>query len=301
MINSLRNIVDKYRENKAEETMFSHIPKNISIAVCNQKGGCGKTTTSINLSACLAEKGLRVLLIDMDPQAHATLGIGLVPEEYEKTVYDVLIKNTPLDYVIKKTAYPNLDIAPANSLLSGAQLQLADILGRETVLKMALRKLKLISHYDYIILDCSPSLNLVTINALASSEHVLVPIQTHYYSLEGMKELFSTIEIVKDRLNFDLNVLGILPTLFDRRMKINHQVLNEIREYFKGMVFKTIIHNNVKLCEAPIYKKPINIYAPYSKGAHEYRLLAEEVLSLTEDAKDSCEKEIQNAEPSQTA
>ncbi len=195
------------------------------------------------------------------------------------------MNNASFDSIIQKTSFDNLDIAAANTLLSGAQLELATVLGRESVLKIALRKLKLARDYDFIFLDCSPSLNLVTINALTAATFVLIPIQTHYYSLEGMKELFSTIDVVKERLNFELSILGILPTLFDGRTKINHRMLNEIREYFKELVFNTVIHNNVKLCEAPIYKKPVHVYAPKLKGTSDYSMLAEEILAKTHDEK----------------
>lgn len=263
--------------------------KNTVIAICNQKGGCAKTTTAVNLSAILGEKGYRVLLIDLDPQAHASLGLGVDTEKLERSIYDVLVNNINLESVIHKTGFKNLDIAPATPVLSGAQLELADILGRETVLKIALRKLRLVNQYDFILIDCSPSLNLITINALTAARFVFVPIQTHYYSLEGMKELFSTIEIVKERLNFELETLGILATLFDMRTKINHQVLAQIRDYFKDVVFNTVIHNNVKLCEAPIYKKPIHIYAPVSKGAMDYGSLSDEFITRLTGVKEEAD------------
>jgi chromosome partitioning protein len=295
LLSDLKNLIERYRQRKAETdaimakeemgfrdfTQSSPIRKNNVIAICNQKGGCAKTTTAINLSSCIAAKGHSVLLIDLDPQAHASLGLGIDIENAERTIYDVLINNAGLDSVIHKTSVNNLDIIPANSILSGAQLELADMLGREIVLRIALRKLKLLRGYDFIFLDCSPSLNLITINALAASSSVIIPIQTHYYSLEGMKELFSTIDIVKDRLNSELEILGILATLFDVRTRLNHEMLEQIRRYFKDMVFKTSIRNNVRLSEAPIYKKPIHIYDPKSQGAKDYWDLAEEVLVLT--------------------
>lgn len=294
MLIDLKNFIAKYRREKSEgailaaketdvvpgkETAF--LSKNLTIAVCNQKGGCAKTTTAINLSACLAQKGYKVLLIDLDPQAHASLGLGIDVENLEKSIYEVLTNNLSLESIIQRATVDNLDIAAANSILSGAQLELADILGRETVLKIALRKLRLVKNYDFIFLDCSPSLNLITINALVAANSVLIPIQTHYYSLEGMKELFSTIDIIRERLNFELEILGILATLFDTRIKVAHQMLEQIRDYFKDMVFKTVIHNNVKLCEAPIYKKPIHLYDPKSQGAQDYWALSEEVIALT--------------------
>ena len=293
MLNDLKNFIAKYRQKKSEDIIMpesridaislsqnSFSNRNISIAICNQKGGCAKTTTAINLSACLAQIGYKILLIDLDSQAHASLGLGIDVEELKESVYDVLINNISLNSIIQRTSVDNLDIAPASSVLSGAQLELADVLGRESVLNIALRKLKLIKKYDFIFLDCSPSLNLITINALVAADFILVPIQTHYYSLEGMKELFSTIDIVKERLNFELKILGILATLFDTRTKVSHQMLEQIREYFKEMVFKTVICNNVRLCEAPIYKKPIHLYSPKSQGAKDYRALAEEIIAL---------------------
>jgi len=283
MINELKEIMARYKQKRFQNADVSSkeiIGKNIVVAICNQKGGCAKTTTAVNLSGCLAQKGYKVLLIDLDPQANASLGLGVDVANLEKSIYDVLLNNVALESIIQNTTIENLDIAPANSILSGAQLELASILGRETVLRIALRKLILIKEYDFIILDCSPSLNLVTINALTAANSVLIPIQTHYYSLEGMKELFSTIDIVKERLNFELEILGILATLFDTRTRISHQMLSQIRDYFKDVVFNTVIHNNVKLCEAPIYKKPIHVFAPDSRGARDYWNLSEEFITL---------------------
>jgi len=300
MLNDLKNFIARYRQKKSTGALSAQdtigglsepqatLPKNLTIAICNQKGGCAKTTTAINLSSCLAQRGFKVLLVDLDPQAHASLGLGIDADNLTESIYDVLINNIGLDSVIQKCAcVDNLDLAPANSVLSGAQLELADILGRETVLKIALRKLRLIKNYDFIFLDCSPSLNLITINALTAANSVLIPVQTHYYSLEGMKELFSTIDIVRERLNFDLEILGILATLFDTRTRVTHQMLDQIRDYFTDMVFKTVIHNNVKLCEAPIYKKPIHLYDSKSQGTQDYQALAEEIIALTQAAQES--------------
>lgn len=264
-----------------EESRMFNVSRQI-IAVTNQKGGCAKTTTSVNLSGCLASKGFRVLLIDLDPQAHASLGLGIDKDNVERTIYDVLMNNVSLEDVILKTGVERLDVAPSNSILSGAQLELATVLGRENVLRIAVRKLLLRQDYDFIIFDCNPSLNLVTINALVAADSILIPIQAHYYSLEGMKELFSTIDIVKERLNPDLQVLGILATLYDMRTKISAKMLEQIREYFKGMVFNTVIRNNVKLCEAPIYKKPIHLYDDRSAGSKDYFSLTDEVIAKTQ-------------------
>ncbi len=252
------------------------------VAVVNQKGGCAKTTTAVNLSAYLAHKGYKVLLVDLDPQAHASLGLGVDIDNLEKTVYDVLINNVALAQIIKRTSVDRLDIAAANTLLSGAQLELANLLGRESLLRIAVRKLFLTKEYDFVFFDCSPSLNLITINALVAADSILIPLQTHYYSLEGMRELFSTVEIVRERLNPDLQILGILATLYDTRTKISKQMLQQIRDYFKEMVFNTVIRNNVKLCEAPIYKKPIHVYDPNSPGAEDYFNLTEEVITKTQ-------------------
>ncbi|MFA5149141.1 MAG: AAA family ATPase, partial [Candidatus Omnitrophota bacterium] len=244
--------------------------------------GCAKTTTAVNLSGCLAERGYKVLVIDLDPQAHASLGLGMDKDNIDRTIYDVLMNNVSLCDVILKTQVERLDAVPSNSVLSGAQLELASVLGRESVLRIAVRKMLLKKDYDFIIFDCNPSLNLVTINALVAADSILIPIQTHYYSLEGMKELFSTIDIVRERLNPDLQILGILATLYDTRTKISAKMLGQIREYFKGMVFDTVIRNNVKLCEAPIFKKPIHIYDNRSLGAQDYFSLADEVVAKTQ-------------------
>jgi len=294
MIDDLNNIVNRYARQRrvcfqsaaasktktSSEMAIQRKSLNTAIAICNQKGGCAKTTTAVNLSASLAQRGYKTLLVDLDPQAHASLGLGIDIDTLENTIYDVIIHNVNIDSIIHRTSAENLDIAPANSMLAGAQLELADILGRELVLRTAIRKMKLTREYDFILFDCSPSLNLVTINALVAAEFVIIPIQTHYYSLEGMRELFSTLDIIKERLNAEIGILGILPTLFDARTKVSHQILQQIRSYFKDMVFQTVIHNNVKLCEAPMHKKPIQAYAPTSRGAQDYQSLCDELVVL---------------------
>ena len=309
MLEELKNLVPKFLRPKTSpsqevssyglnEPSKDNIVKTPRIvAVVNQKGGCAKTTTAINLSACLAQMGHEVLLVDMDPQANASLGIGVDIDNLNTSIYDVLINNLALDKIVANTGVKGLEIAPASSVLSGAQLELADLLGRESILKIALRKHCLIKQYDYIFIDCSPSLNLLTINALVAANSVLIPIQTHYYSLEGMRELFSTIDIVRERLNADLEILGIVATMFDGRTKLNRQMLQQIQEYFKEMVFKTVINNNIKLCEASLHKKPIVMYDEQSKGAHDYMNLAREIAGLPlEEVKNEVEPSPETAQ-----
>ncbi len=248
----------------------------ITIAIANQKGGCGKTTTAVNLSACLAEAGYKALLLDLDPQAHATLGVGVEPSELKESVYEVLTTGAKIKNVLLHTRFANLDIIPSNILLSGTDLDLVNVIGREGVLKDALAEAHL--DHDFCVIDCSPSLSVLTVNALVASGFILIPIQTHYYAMEGMKQLFGTIDIVKRRINRDLKVLGILPTFLDRRTNISKEVLEGVREYFKERVFQTQIHSNVKLTEAPSAGEPVIFYDPHSSGANDYRALTQEIL-----------------------
>ena len=253
------------------------------IAIANQKGGCGKTTTSINLSTALAGMGLKVLAIDLDAQSQTSLGIGINADDLKHSIYDVLVKNIDLEKAIVPTDIQNLDICPASSMLTGAQLEIASQLGREWILRTAINKMINTSarHYDYIIMDCSPSLNLTTINGLSTAQFILIPAQTHYFSLEGMKELLVTIKTVKERLNPRLQILGILPTLYDIRTRISRDILAQMRKYFGDMVFKTTIRNNIKLVEAQIHKQSIHDFAPNSNGARDYLALSEEVVART--------------------
>jgi len=257
--------------------------KTSIIVIANQKGGCGKTTTCINLSAALAKMGLKVLIIDLDAQAQASLGVGINTDELKYSVYDVMVKNLDMESVIVPTNIQNLDIAPASSMLSGAELEMATLLGREWILRTSIYKMINTGtrNYDYIIMDCSPSLNLTTINGLASAQFILIPAQTHYFSLEGMKELLSTIKIVKERLNAELQILGILPTLYDVRTRISREILGQIRKHFKDKVFKTAIHTNIKLVEAQVHQQSIYEFAPNSNGGRDYLALSEEVVART--------------------
>ncbi len=247
------------------------------IAVMNQKGGCGKTTTAVNLSACLAELGCRTLLIDMDPQAHATLGLGLRGDDLSVTIYHALKQDgIPLSQVVQPTYHPNLKLAPANTLLASLQVELVDRPGRERVLRDRLEEV--MPWFNFIFIDCPPSLNLLTLNALTAATHVIIPVQTHYLSLDGMRELFKTIQVVRSEFNPQLEIRGILPTLFDRRTRMNRAMLETIRQYFKDQVFETAIHLSSPLTECPMLGQPVTRYAPQSRGAEDYRRLAEELL-----------------------
>ena len=246
------------------------------IAIVNQKGGCGKTTTAVNLSACLAARDTKTLLIDLDPQSNATLGLGIEVDK-GRSIHRVLVDDK---FSIAEAVYPtgvyNLDIIPATIMLSGADLDLANVMGRESVLKNKIGSL--IERYDYILIDCAPSLSLLTVNALAAADEVLIPIQGHYYALEGMKLLFQTVNIVKSRLNYRLAILGILPTFYDGRTAISRDVLRGLRDYFGSRVLQTMIRVNSKLAEAPSANEPIHTYAPGSRGAMDYGKLADEIL-----------------------
>ncbi len=250
-----------------------------TIAITNQKGGCGKTTTAINLSACIAERNFRVLLVDLDPQSHASLGFGVEIYQLKRSMYEVLtVPEFKLAEIIQPTCVPNLNIAPSNIILSGAELDLVNVIGRESVLKDKLSEIN--GNYDYIFIDCPPSLGLLTINAMTASDEVLIPVQTHYFPLEGVRQLLSTINLVKGRLNHRLEIVGILPTFYDARTNISTDVLMGIREHFGEKVFRAMINTNVKLTEAPSRGEPITMYEPKSKGACDYNQLAEEILSV---------------------
>ncbi len=246
------------------------------IAVANQKGGVGKTTTAVNLSACLAYIGKRVLMVDVDPQGNATSGIGVEKGDVDKCIYDVLVEDADPRLVIRETDVENLSVLPATIQLSGAEIELVPTISREVRLKRALASVD--DLYDFIIIDCPPSLGLLTINALTAADSVLIPVQCEYYALEGLSQLLNTVRLVQKHLNTDLAIEGVLLTMLDARTNLGIQVIDEVKKYFREKVFKTIIPRNVRLGEAPSHGKPIIIYDPKSRGAEVYLDLAKEVV-----------------------
>ena len=251
------------------------------IAVANQKGGVGKSTTAINLSACLAEKGKKVLAIDMDPQGNTTSGLGVDKNNVENTLYELLLGETEAEDTILKDVVENVDLIPSNITLSGAEIELIGVEDKEYILRKITEKIR--DNYDYIIMDCPPSLNMLTINALTAATSVLVPIQCEYYALEGLSQLIHTIDLVRDRLNKDLIMEGVVFTMYDARTNLSLQVVENVKDNLQQNIYKTIIPRNVRLAEAPSYGQPINIYDPRSSGAESYRLLADEVISREDE------------------
>ena len=246
------------------------------IAIANQKGGVGKTTTSVNLSACLAYLGKKVLLIDIDPQGNASSGIGVAKGELETCIYDVLIDDEPVENVILQSKVENLYVLPATISLAGAEIELVSTISRELRLKNALESIK--EKYDFIIIDCPPSLGLLTINALTASDAIIIPVQCEYYALEGLSQLLSTVRLVQKHLNKNLMIDGVLLTMLDARTNLGLQVIEEVKKYFQDKVYKTVIPRNVRLSEAPSHGESIIQYDAKSRGAEVYLELAREVI-----------------------
>ena len=251
------------------------------IAVANQKGGVGKTTTSINLSACLAALGKKVLAIDMDPQGNMTSGLGIDKNEVEYSVYDLILGETGIEQVICKESIENLDILPSNINLSAAEIELIGVEDKEYIIHNEVEKVR--DNYDFIVIDCPPSLNTLTINAMTTADSVLVPIQCEYYALEGLSQLIHTIELVKERLNPNLDIEGVVFTMYDARTNLSLQVVENVKDNLNQTIYKTIIPRNIRLAEAPSHGLPINLYDPKSAGAESYMLLAEEVINKGEE------------------
>ena len=245
------------------------------ISIANQKGGVGKTTTTVNLGTILAKKGKKVLLIDTDPQGNATSGLGIT-KEIENSTYDILVGDVELSEVVQESAVKNLKACPSNISLAGAEVELVSMMSREQRLKTKLDVIK--DEFDYILIDCPPSLGLITLNAFTASDSVLIPVQCEYFALEGLGQLLNTVNLVKKHLNKNLEIEGALLTMYDARTNLSNQVVKEVKKYFENKVYKTVIPRNVRLSEAPSYGMPITIYDPRSKGAKAYEKFAKELL-----------------------
>jgi len=251
------------------------------ISIANQKGGVGKSTTAINLSSCLGEMGKKVLTIDMDPQGNTTSGMGIEKNEQENTIYELLLSECSVEDCIIDLEFEGLSLIPSNVNLAGAEIELIGIENKEFILKNELDRVR--DHYDFIIIDCPPSLNMLTINAMTSSDTVLVPIQCEYYALEGLSQLMHTISLVSDRLNPDLEMEGVVFTMYDARTNLSLQVVENVKRNLNQNIYKTIIPRNVRLAEAPSHGLPINYYDSRSTGSESYKLLAEEVINRGND------------------
>lgn len=279
-------IYDKYRNKK--KLIGKYKPKiggkklGKVISVANQKGGVGKTTTTINLCTILAKKGKKVLLIDADPQGNATSGLG-VDKEIEVSTYDILANDATIEQSLQDTAIKNLKVCPSNINLAGAEVELVSMMSREQRLKEKLEEIK--DRFDYILIDCPPSLGLITLNAFTASDSVLIPVQCEYYALEGLGQLLNTINLVKKHLNKNIQIEGALLTMYDMRTNLSNQVVKEVKKYFDNKVYKTVIPRNVRLSEAPSYGMPITEYDPRSKGAKSYLKFAKEFLKINEEEK----------------
>ena len=251
------------------------------IAVANQKGGVGKTTTATNLSACLAEKGKKVLAIDIDPQGNMSSALGIDKNNVENTVYELFLGECTLEECLQSEVLEKLSVLPSNVNLAGAEIELIGIEDKEFILKNHIEKVR--EEYDFVIIDCPPSLNTLTINAMTTADTVLVPIQCEYYALEGLSQLIHTIDLVKERLNPDLEIEGVVFTMYDARTNLSLQVVENVKDNLNQTIYKTIIPRNIRLAEAPSYGLPINLYDPKSAGAESYMLLAEEVINKGEE------------------
>jgi len=274
-----KNKIEESGENNYEKPDYykkSREPVRRVIALANQKGGVGKTTTAVNVSAYLGHYGFKTLLIDLDPQSMSTSGLGVSPDSERNCVYDILISDVNPEEVILGTPYNNLKVIPSSIQLAGAEIELVTRLKREYRLKEAIRRIE--DSYDFIIIDCPPALGLLTINALTAAGEVIIPIQCEYYALEGLGQLINTIELVKKNLNEDLIIAGVVMTMYDSRTKLSDQVIEEVRKHFSEKVYEAIIPRNVRLSEAPSYGKPIMLYNSECKGALAYKSLTEEVI-----------------------
>lgn len=247
------------------------------ISVANQKGGVGKTTTTVNLGACLASLGKKVLLVDMDAQGNATSGVGIRKPDVTRDIYDVLVNELPIDEATLITEHENLSIVPATLQLAGAEIELTSMMARESRLKGSLAEVS--SQYDYILIDCPPSLGHLTINSFTASDSILIPVQCEYYALEGLSQLLNTVRLVQKHFNPELEIEGVLLTMYDARTNLGNEVVEEVRKYFREKVYETIIPRNIRLSEAPSHGKPIIDYDPRSRGAEVYQALAKEVVS----------------------